>query len=310
MSARIVVVGDTLLDVDLNGTAQRLSPDGPVPVVDVSGRLERAGGAGLVATFLALEGTEVTLATALARDAGAGRVRAALTGVILAEAALPGPTPTKTRIRASGQPVARIDEGCGPPEPVGGTGRIVEAIRAADVVIAADYGRGLLADGAVRAALEECALSVAVVWDPHPRGVEPVPGCRVVTPNRSEAAARTDRPIDDLEAALDVAERLRRHWDAESVAVTLDSDGAAVALRDRPRRVIPADAVDVADACGAGDRLVASVGLELVRGADVADALARGVAHATAYLAAGGVASLPTSPPERPSRTRPLAAVG
>jgi D-beta-D-heptose 7-phosphate kinase / D-beta-D-heptose 1-phosphate adenosyltransferase len=306
MSARIVVVGDTLLDVDLEGTAGRLSPDGPVPVVDVTRRIERAGGAGLVATFLARDGAEVALATALGGDSRAERVRSALADVVIVEGRLAGPTPTKTRIRASGHPIARIDEGCGPPEPVRRTSPIVEAIRVADVLIAADYGRGLLADPAVRAALEERARSVPVVWDPHPRGAEPIRGCRVVTPNRVEAAALAARPVDGLDGALEVAERLRTGWDADCVAVTLDVDGAAAAFRDRPPFVTAAEGVAVADACGAGDRLVASLGLELARGADVAEALGRAVASATAYLASGGVASLDAPSSRRP----PLAAVG
>ena len=99
---RITVVGDCLLDVDLSGVAGRLSPDAPVPVVDVTGTVDRAGGAGLVATMLARDGVDVTLVTALADDAAAERVRAQLTGVRIVAGLLHGPTPVKTRVRAEG----------------------------------------------------------------------------------------------------------------------------------------------------------------------------------------------------------------
>ena len=112
---RVTVVGDSLLDVDLAGVAERLSPDAPVPVVDVTSTVDRAGGAGLVATMLARDGVEVTLATALGGDDAARRVFDALAGVHVVAGRLDGPTPVKTRVRAEGHAIARLDEGCGAP---------------------------------------------------------------------------------------------------------------------------------------------------------------------------------------------------
>jgi rfaE bifunctional protein kinase chain/domain len=308
MNARIVVVGDTLLDVDLSGASTRLSPDGPVPVVDVSDRRERAGGAGLVAALLATDGVRPTLATALSGDAGAARIRAALSGVHLVAAALEGPTPTKTRLHANGHPVARIDEGCGAVAPVRRAASVVEAIGAADIVIAADYGRGLLANAEVRAALGVRAREIPVVWDPHPRGAEPVDGCRIVTPNRSEAAGLCGRALTSPEDAIRAADQLRRRWAAACVVVTLDADGAAAALEDGGSVRLPAQQVTVADACGAGDRFSSAVALALARRESVVGALAEAVAACSAFLAAGGVAALAPDAAS-PSRIRSLQAV-
>ncbi|WP_430647333.1 PfkB family carbohydrate kinase [Agromyces sp. GXS1127] len=307
MTGRIVVVGDTLLDVDLAGGATRLAPDGPVPVVDVTSRRERAGGAGLVAALLAADGVEATLATALSRDAGGDRIRRALGGIRVAAAELAGPTPTKTRLHASGHPVARIDEGCGTIPPIRRVGPVVDAIAAADVVIASDYGRGLLGEPEVRAALAESARSKPIVWDPHPRGADPVEGCAVVTPNRSEAAGFAGRRIDDAESALVAAAALRLRWGSGCVVLTLDADGAAAVLDDATSHLVAAQPIEVLDACGAGDRFSSAVGLALARRSTMSEAIASGVRASGDFLAAGGVAALPA--PTAAAR-RPLQAVG
>ncbi|WP_173924180.1 bifunctional heptose 7-phosphate kinase/heptose 1-phosphate adenyltransferase [Agromyces sp. Marseille-P2726] len=310
MNPRILVLGDVLLDVDLAGGASRLSPDGPVPVVDVTERVERAGGAGLVATFLAADGAEVTLATAIAEDARGQRIRTLLHGVRLAAAELAAPTPTKTRVHAGAHPVARIDEGCGAPGRIRRMSVVIEEIRTADLVVAADYGRGLLAGEQVRTALARRAEDIPIVWDPHPRGTSPVPGCRLVTPNRAEAAGIEGIAVDDARHALDVAADLRVRWNARCVAVTLDADGAAVALDDGSHSLLPTRRVQVTDSCGAGDRLASAAALQLASGAPVLDAVRSGVALATDFLEAGGVAALPRHRAGPFERRPPLAAVG
>src|SRR5690606_35691204 len=106
----ITVVGDTLLDEDVDGTATRLSPDAPVPVIEIASRVARAGGAGLVARMLAVDGVDVTLVTALGGDAAGDRIRGLLGGVRIVAGDAGAPTPVKTRVRANGLPVARLDE--------------------------------------------------------------------------------------------------------------------------------------------------------------------------------------------------------
>jgi len=108
----IAVVGDVLLDVDLDGSATRLCPDGPVPVVDVTAVRARAGGAGLVARMLRNDGHQVCLVTALGRDEPGHRLLEQLSGITVVAGPSGAPTPVKTRLRAGGHPVARFDEGC------------------------------------------------------------------------------------------------------------------------------------------------------------------------------------------------------
>lgn len=296
----IVVVGDVLLDVDLDGMATRLCPDAPVPVVDVDTARRRAGGAGLVARMLAADGHRVRLVTVLSDDDGGAHLRAELNGVDVVAGPSGAPTPTKTRVRANGQSVVRFDEGCAPAAVPGATARMLEAVAAADVVIVSDYGRGLTSCPRLRTLLRERTAHVPVVWDPHPAGSEPVAGVTVVTPNLAEALKASGvvlpshQPGPDHSGAAAAAGELLALWGSRAVAVTLGGDGALLLTDpDKPPRVLPARQVTVTDVCGAGDRFAASVGVHLGRGSTLEDAVAGAVSDASAYLAAGGVAALP-----------------
>ncbi|NEA94218.1 D-beta-D-heptose 1-phosphate adenosyltransferase, partial [Actinospica acidiphila] len=110
----LVVVGDVLLDEDIEGVATRLAPDAPAPVVDVTGDHRHPGGAGLAAALAARGGRDVVLVTALGDDPASEAVRQQLAGrVRLLELPLHGTLPVKTRVLAGGRPLVRIDRGGG-----------------------------------------------------------------------------------------------------------------------------------------------------------------------------------------------------
>lgn len=288
---KIVIVGDTLLDEDIDGVAERFQPDAPVPVVDVQTRRSRAGGAGLVARLLQHDGHDVTLVTALSSDEPAERLRAHLDGIHLVAGLLPAPTPVKTRLRAAGQPVARIDDGCGDPVLPHITREMLGAIGEADAIIVSDYGRALTAHPEIRVALHRRGSRVPLVWDPHPRGADPVPSASLVTPNLSEAAKAAGTSADAASAA-GAAARLRERWGCAAVVVTLGSEGALLLDADHAPALIPARPVDAADACGAGDRFAASALLALAAGDSLPDAVRSAVDAAGDFLSSGGVAAL------------------
>lgn len=302
---RITVVGDVLLDVDINGAATRLSPDAPVPVVDVADIRRRAGGAGLVATVLAHDGHDVVLVTALGNDDGASHVRRALTGVSVLAGAPLAPTPTKTRVRIGTHPMVRFDEGCAPaPIPLS-TAEMLAAIASAEAVVVADYGRGITANQEIRTALSEAGRRVPVVWDPHPAGSEPVAGVAVVTPNLAEATASA--LAGGLDPSRTDAEEAGRYllgkWGSGAVLVTRGEDGAFLLSAGDPARGIPAPKTSVIDPCGAGDRLAGSLAVHLGLGLELAQAATRAVEDASAFLAAGGAASLAVATEEPVSTT-------
>jgi rfaE bifunctional protein nucleotidyltransferase chain/domain len=322
--SRLVVVGDALLDRDLDGRAERLAPDAPVPVVDAIEPHDRAGGAGLAATLAAAGGHDVTLVCALGDDAAGRRVRTLLddAGVAVCDLGLRGTTPEKVRVRAGGRAIVRLDAGgerreCGPVTPAARA-----ALTAADAVLVSDYGRGVAAEPTIREALA-ALVDAPVVWDPHPLGAPPVPGCTLVTPNAVEAerAAPTALPQDGPDAPDPVAERrlapvgepdadgrgglpavgglalheararaLREQWHAVHVCVTLGSAGALLVGAAGPAIAVPAPRAGAADPCGAGDCFAATATARLAAGARPAEAVHAAVAAASAFVAAGGAA--------------------
>jgi rfaE bifunctional protein nucleotidyltransferase chain/domain len=178
----------------------------------------------------------------------------------------------------------RLDRGgdAGRPGPLGRAGRA--AIGAGDAVLVSDYGRGLTAREDVRAALAGRPL----VWDPHPRGAEPVPGAIVVTPNAAEVAHFTGGADGDDEAC---GRRLLARWGAVSVCVTRGAAGALLLQAATPALAVPARPAS-GDPCGAGDCFAATVAVALAAGELPSAAVARAVAAASAFVAAGGAAAV------------------
>lgn len=276
---KLVVVGDALLDIDVEGTVSRLCPDAPAPVLDVSAEHPRAGGAALAATMAARDGVDVTLVSALSPDSAGEQLRSLIeVPAVLGRAAA---VPVKTRLRCAGTSLARMDRGGGSGAPQV-TDDMLDVVLSADFVLASDYGRGMLRDERLRSVLSR----VPVVWDPHPRGPAPVPGARLVTPNLAEATGFSGTSDPD-----EAASRLLSAWQARAVVVTLGSEGALLHCGGTPVAV-PAPAVPVADPCGAGDRFAVTAAVRLARGAAPDDAVADAVASAAEFLSGGGVSGM------------------
>jgi rfaE bifunctional protein nucleotidyltransferase chain/domain len=204
-----------------------------------------------------------------------------------------GPTRVKTRVRAGGQSIVRVDAG-GPGHPAGPPDAdVLTAVDAAGVVLVSCYGAGTSEEPTLRAALARRAVRHTLLWDPHPRGGEPVPGCALVTPNLSEARARSGL----AEAPGDVvAVRLREQWGARAVAVTGGHRGAWVATSVGEPLFAPAVPVS-GDTCGAGDRFASAAAVALARGRTTTEAVVEAVARAGAFVAAGGASALRLTSP-------------
>jgi D-beta-D-heptose 7-phosphate kinase / D-beta-D-heptose 1-phosphate adenosyltransferase len=296
----LVVVGDGLLDRDLDGRVERLAPDAPVPVVDDPAERLRPGGAALAATLAAsLDGRAVVLVTALAADeAGVALGRLLeLAGVEVVDLALAGPTPEKVRVRAEGRSLLRLDRATRPGRvgPLDRAGR--RALAGAGAVLVADYGRGMAAEPGVRAALAALPARRPLLWDPHPRGPAPVPGARLATPNRAEAAGfAPEVPGTGLAAVTARARRLAERWAAAGVAVTLGAGGALLVEGLGAPLVVPTTAAAGGDPCGAGDRFASAAAGLLGDGALPSEAVAGAVAAATSFVAAGGASTVHLHP--------------
>ncbi|MDT4989829.1 MAG: D-beta-D-heptose 7-phosphate kinase / D-beta-D-heptose 1-phosphate adenosyltransferase, partial [Micromonosporaceae bacterium] len=306
-----VIVGDVLLDRDIDGEVRRISPDAPVPVLEEESATDRPGGAGLAALLAAGDDYPVVLVTALADDDAGARLRDLLgaAGVTVYALPLPGATAEKIRLRAAGQLLLRLDRGGTDPRPPGpAPDAALAALRDAAVILVSDYGRGVARHPDLRTALE--TTRAPVVWDPHPRGPEPTPGTRLATPNEAEVRAFTGAGpgcgVTPLVAATRGGHQLRQRWRVGAVVVTMGARGAVLCHTGPTPLVVSAPAA-VGDTCGAGDRFAVAAARALARGALVSEAVQHAVARAADYVAAGGVATAlphragrgPTAPADR-----------
>jgi D-beta-D-heptose 7-phosphate kinase / D-beta-D-heptose 1-phosphate adenosyltransferase len=303
----LVVLGDSLLDVDLHGTVRRVVPGSCAPVVDCQRERHRPGGAGLAAVLAArMGGPEVVLITALGRDRPGRRLRGLLAQhVRVLELPLSGGTPCKMRVLAHGQTVARLDAGDGLalPGPVGPEAE--QALRQAGAVLVSDYGRGMTAHPVLAAMLSRLPATAPVVWDPHPAGERPMAGCRLVTPNQGEArrfAAElagghpaTAARQDAIAGAVGDAAALSRAW-GSAVAVTLGEGGALLTTGADTPCLFPAESAGPGqDTCGAGDCFAATAAQVLRAGGLLTEAVSEAVRRATGFVRQGGASAAPGS---------------
>jgi rfaE bifunctional protein nucleotidyltransferase chain/domain len=285
--SRLTIVGDALLDRDLDGIAERLCPEAPVPVVEDVSSQARPGGAGLAALLAAADGHDVALVTALARDAAGRELEALLSEarVRVVDLGSRGPTQQKVRVRVDGRLIVRVDHGGRRVTPVGAAnGEARDALAEADAVLVADYGRGVADADGLRRLLR--GLRAPLVWDPHPRGLRPPVGVTLATPNRAEAGIR-----EDAHGAARAAE-LRDAWQVDTLAITLGARGAIVADATGSVREVAAPPVQGGDPCGAGDRFAVGAAAALARGGAAFEAVEEAVHSASRFVAAGGAGAI------------------
>ncbi len=289
----LVVVGDVLLDVDIVGTAARMSPEAPVPVISSPSEIFRPGGAALAASLAARGTRPVVLVAPLASDEAAERIRTMLNHRVRL-VALPwtGSTPVKTRVRAGNHPVTRIDTGGA----AGLIGPIPEdaaaAFAEAAAVLVSDYGHGTTSDERIRSLITSALVDVPLVWDPHPRGAPAVPGTSLVTPNERELFGFVDAAHDQSMAGIRrAAATLVSRWQPAAVCVTVGARGALLFIGPDAPRLVTAMPVTGTDTCGAGDSFAAAVATALADGALPAQAVAQAVAAASRFVGAGGAAA-------------------
>lgn len=315
MSAPLVVIGDLMLDIDLVGRAERFSPEAPVPVLSELTERRRPGGAALVAWLAANSGRRpVVLIAPCAEDGVAAQVAGMLGDgpagrVELVAVPWQGSTPVKTRVRIGDHPLARLDTG-GEPGALGPLpDRARQAIGQAAAVLVCDYGRGATGEGELRQAIAGAAGRLPVIWDPHPVGSRPVPGCALVTPNEAElvgfaGAAGLGSPAGAGRSITDSARALAARWQARAVAVTLGERGAMVCLGDHAPLMIRGEWVQASDSCGAGDSFAAAAALALADGRLPTEAVGLAVAAANRFVAAGAASAVC----QRSGRYRPTGA--
>jgi D-beta-D-heptose 7-phosphate kinase / D-beta-D-heptose 1-phosphate adenosyltransferase len=288
-SPRVVVVGDLILDRYIWGLAERISQEAPVPLLRADQREHRLGGAASVATMLRALGASVRLVGVVGRDSEAALVRRMLADHGIDDrmvlAADDRPTTLKERYVGRAQdrhPQQMIRVDYETREPIGARaleslqGDLPAALAWADIVLISDYDKGVCTGGLLRMLIEAArARGVRVLADPiRASEYARYRGVHCMTPNRLEAQLATGLSISRPEDALTVGRHLVQSLAMEAVLVTLDRDGMALVRADGRAGLVPTRPRQVYDITGAGDMVLAVVGLCLASGADYDEAAA------------------------------------
>ena len=278
---RLLVLGDLMLDHYLWGRCERISPEAPVPVVEVQKETSSLGGAGNVAANLTALGAEPVLVGLVGEDDRAQQLfdafadRGVDTRAIVRDPARP--TTMKTRIIAHSQQVVRADwesradvEG---PALEALLGTLERELPRCHGLIVSDYGKGVI----TRVVLEK-AIGVSktkklpVCVDPKESHIDAYKGVSILTPNQLEAGYVMGQRITDETSLMSVGWGLQKRLDVDCALITRGADGMSLFERSGRYTHLPTVAREVFDVTGAGDTVVSVVALALAAGADYPEA--------------------------------------
>ncbi|MBC8337784.1 MAG: D-glycero-beta-D-manno-heptose-7-phosphate kinase [Rhodospirillales bacterium] len=293
--ARVLVVGDVMLDHFHYGEVERISPEAPIPVLRVEREDAMLGGAGNVVRNLHSLDAQARFVTVTGKDA-AGRDIARL---IKKESVKDAPivdsarrTSTKTRYIAGVQQVLRADRESTEPLDLKTEGKLLKAVSAAmrscQTVVLSDYGKGTLSDGVIQKIIRQAAKAKkAVIVDPKGADYARYRGAALITPNRRELAEATGQEINSEADVVRAARKLLKLHRLGAVLATRSSDGMTIVQAGGKTVHLPAETQEVFDVSGAGDTVVATVAAALAGGADL-DQAAR-LANVAAGIVVGKV---------------------
>ncbi len=292
----ILVVGDMMIDHYLWGKSDRISPEAPVPVVDVESESEVLGGAGNVVNNLIALGARVFAATAIGSDEIGRRLTVMLKslgvntdGVVSEEFRK---TTRKSRVIASNQQVIRFDSETRDDITALTEDKILKSIKNMlpfmDIILLSDYGKGVLSDSLTQNIIKMARdRDKMVLIDPKGKDYTKYKGATLVTPNKKEASEATGIEIDSIEALERVGFEIKNNFNLDMAIVTLSEEG--MAIFDDTMRTIPTVAKEVYDVTGAGDTVLSTIGYILACGGDIDEAAK--VANAAAAVVVGKLGS-------------------
>ncbi len=269
---RILVLGDIMVDEYISGTVSRISPEAPVPVLEVEEENVRLGGAANVVANIRALGGQADLVGVVGADAMGDRLIQEIEqigvksdGIVVDHSRR---TTLKTRVVARGHHVVRFDREC--TEELGGDirGEVEELVQdrltGADALIISDYGKGVITGRLLERMLPLARThGVLSVVDPKINHFELYRQVTVLTPNRREAAVAWGSPIRNEEEVVLAGRHLVNTLEAQAVLITRGSKGMSLFEADGRVHHIPAVAKEVFDVTGAGDTVVGAMALAL-----------------------------------------------
>lgn len=293
-AVRVMVAGDCMLDAYVAGNAMRISPEAPVPVVEVGDRRFVVGGAANVAANVRGMGAAVSLAGVTGADAAGTRLRSELEQLEIAIEALVEDetrvTTVKTRVTAGGQQIVRFDEESRLPLSARMVAQLLRncerLLDEADAVVISDYAKGVAAEAFCRWVIDRAGKrGVPVVVDPKSADLSKYRGARIVTPNLKEAAAAAGEAIHSGADLTRVAEMLLKKIAPSALLITRGAEGMSLFEPGRKELHLPVMVNEVADVTGAGDTVVATLAVALGAGFELREAAA--MANLAAGVAVG-----------------------
>lgn len=278
---RVVVFGDVMLDRYLWGRVERISPEAPVPIVEVERETYTLGGAANVAHNIVALGGVAHLVGLVGDDPAGERLRAELAarGISASHLVLDADrrTTVKTRIVAHQQHVVRADEEDRFAAGAAAARQLAEGVEQllgeADALVVSDYGKGVVEPGVLVPVMGAAlGLGLTVSVDPKENHFHLYKGATVITPNLAEAGLAFGRRLADEATLLEAGRGLRERLDLECALITRGADGMSLFLRDGRHVHLPTVAREVFDVTGAGDTVVAVLSQALAAGADLVTA--------------------------------------
>ena len=299
-NARVLVVGDIMLDQYIWGNVERISPEAPVPIVHAMRRSERPGGAANVAMNVTGLGAEATLFGFCGNDTESAALEKCLREArVLADiTAVPEhPTTLKLRILSGRQQMLRLDteQGIGYPAQAYAEliARVEAALPGADAVVLSDYAKGVLTEEVCQRIIAAAsARGIPVLVDPKQRSFSRYRGAATVCPNLQELSAVVGVPASDPEALLAAGQKLIGDLGLGCLVATMSEKGIAL-LRKDARSIQPAVARQVFDVSGAGDTVIATLAVALAGGLQMETAVE--LANVAAGIVVGKVGTVPVS---------------
>ncbi len=275
-AARVVCLGDVMLDRFCYGQVDRVSNEAPIQIMQLQSEASMLGGVGNVGRNVVALGAHAVLIGVVGDDAAAQEIRELAEFEERLEHRLivdPGrPSTVKTRFVAGGQQLLRADhESIEPIDSV--TTKLVldqlgAALRRCDVLVLSDYTKGVLTDEVLERAIDLAKrASVPVIADPKRHDLSAYAGVTVLKPNRGELSRALRMPCDTDEEVEAAASRVAIDCGIESVLVSRSEHGMSLISPGRPAIHLPARALEVFDVSGAGDTVVATTAVAVAVGA-------------------------------------------
>ncbi len=304
--AKVLIVGDLMLDRYWHGASSRISPEAPVQVVNVGQIEERPGGAGNVALNIASLGSSATLIGITGEDEAATALKTRLTAANVNcdfETIADVPTITKLRIISRQQQLIRLDfeehfKGRGVD---GMAKRFQQHIKQSGAVILSDYAKGTLDDIQTLIAVAN-QNNVPVLVDPKGTDFERYKGATLITPNLGEFEAVVG-PCEDEQQLVEKGQALLKEFQWQALLVTRGEHGMTLLRQNQPELHLPALAREVFDVTGAGDTVIGTLAAALASGAEIEDAVALANTAAGIVVVKLGTATVSTHELRRKLRT-------